>query len=52
MDQGLEVCVEACTQGLAKVSVVSDKALQGLIKANKGRYDDRDGHSISLQDLG
>lgn len=43
--------VEACAQGLVEVGVVGDEALQGLIKANEGRCDERDGHSISLQDL-
>ncbi len=46
------MCVEACAQGLLEVGVVGDKALQGLIKANEGRYDEGDGHSVSLQDLG
>lgn len=45
------MCVETCAQGLVEVGVVGDKALQGLIKANEGWYDERDGHSISLQDL-
>lgn len=52
MNQRLEVCVEACAQGLVEVSVVGDTALQGLIQVNEGWYDGRDGHTISLQDLG
>lgn len=52
MNQGLEVCVEACAQGLVEVGIVGCTALQGLIKANEGGYDEWDGHTISLQDLG
>ena len=44
--------VEPCAQSLVEVGVVGDAALQGLIKADQGRYDERDGHTISLQDLG
>lgn len=46
------MCVEACAQGLVEVGVVGDTALQGLIKANEGGYDERDGNTMSLQDLG
>lgn len=46
------MCVEACAQGLLEVGVVSHTVLQSLIKANEGGYDERDSHTISLQDLG
>ncbi len=45
------MCVEAFAQGLVEVRVVGDLALQGFIEANERRYDERDGHSISMQDL-
>lgn len=51
LNHGLEVCVEASAQGLVEVGVVGDEALQSLIKADEGRYDERKSHSISLQYL-
>ena len=43
--------MQACAQGLVEVGVVSDEALQCLIKANEGRYNVREGNTISMQDL-
>lgn len=46
------MCVKAGTQGLAKVHVVGGTVLQVLIKVDEGGYDKRDGHTITLEDLG
>lgn len=45
------MCVQACAQSLSKVGVICDTALQCLIEANKGGYDQTDHHTTSLKDL-
>lgn len=45
------MCVEACPQGLAEVDVVSGAVLQVLIKVDECGYDQRDGQTITLEDL-
>lgn len=48
MHQILEVGSKACAQSLVEVGIVGGKVLQRLIKANQGRYNVGDGHTISL----